>query len=209
MDKIIYHKNTIEFITVAKEFCSFIEQAPTYNRKNFTDTAVKILPFLYLKACMLPECEEPEDMYISEKFVTEDVYELIRNHIASLMGNQDSYLEVFMADMQYSDTPIVAYISEDIADIYQDVKDFVSIYRIGIEEQKYEALYNCRTNFKNYWGQKLTNVLRPLHSIVFSPDSEDETEDIQTEIDNDNTRSILEQRMAEWKDESNLDHWNE
>ena len=58
-------------------------------------------------------------------------------------------------------------------------------------------------------GQKLTNVLRPLHSIVFSPDSEDETEDIQTEIDNDNTRSILEQRMAEWKDESNLDHWNE
>ncbi len=209
MDKIIYHKNTIEFVTVAVEFCSFIEQTPSSDKKKFTETAVKILPFLYLKACMLPKCEEPEDIYTSEKFVTEEVYELIRNRIASLMGSQDSYLEVFMADMQYSDTPIVAYISEDIADIYQDAKDFVSAYRIGIEEQMYEALYNCRTNFKNYWGQKLTNVLRPLHNIVFSPDNDEETENIQTETDNDGTRSILERRMEEWKDESNLEHWNE
>lgn len=209
MDKVIYHKNTIEFVTVAVEFCSFIEQSLSSERKKFTNTAVKILPFLYLKACMLPECDEPNDIYISERFVTEDVYELIRNRIASLLGNHDSYLEVFVSDMQYSDTPIVAYISEDIADIYQDVKDFISIYRIGIEEQMYEALYNCRTNFIDYWGQKLTNVLRPLHSIAFSIDNEDESESNNMENNDDDTRSILERRMEEWKDESNLDHWNE
>ncbi|HIU55993.1 MAG TPA: DUF5063 domain-containing protein [Candidatus Gallibacteroides avistercoris] len=209
MNQIIYHKNTIEFVTVAVEFCSFIEQALSSEKKKFTDTAVKILPFLYLKGCLLPECEEPEEVYISEKFVTEEIYELIRNRIASLLGSQDSYLEVFVSDMQYSDTPIVAYISEDLTDIYQDIKDFVSIYRIGIEEQMYEALYNCRTNFKNYWGQKITNVLRPLHGIAFSPDNEEETSNASSPNIPDNTRSILEQRMEEWKDEPDLDHWHE
>lgn len=207
MNNAIYDKNTIEFVTVAVEFCSFIEHGHSSDKKTFTNTAVKILPFLYLKACMLPESEEPADNYILEKFVTEEIYEYVRANIASLMGNQDSYLEVFVSDMQYSDTPIAAYVSEDIADIYQDVKDFVSTFQIGIEEQMQEALYCCRENFRNYWGQKLVNTLRPLHGIVFSPDNDNEATPDKSDTGTNDNRSILEQRMEEWKDESNFDQW--
>ena len=41
------------------------------------------------------------------------------------MGDKDDYLDVFVQDMVYSDQPIKKSISEDLADIYQDLKDFI------------------------------------------------------------------------------------
>ena len=73
---------------------------------------------LYLKATLLPEAEEDEDAE-PELTVTEDMYESVRNRIAGLLGEKDSYLETFHPDMQYSDTPIAAFISENLADVYK------------------------------------------------------------------------------------------
>lgn len=115
----IYERNTLEFVTVALEFCTFVENAGNTGLFDFLDKAVKILPLLYLKATLLPEAEEDEDAE-PELTVTEDMYESVRNRIAGLLGEKDSYLETFHPDMQYSDTPIAAFISENLADVYQD-----------------------------------------------------------------------------------------
>lgn len=88
---------------------------------------------LYLKATLLPEAEEDEDAE-PELTVTEDMYESVRNRIAGLLGEKDSYLETFHPDMQYSDTPIAAFISENLADVYQDTGNFISLFRQGNEE---------------------------------------------------------------------------
>ena len=82
------------------------------------------MPLLYLKATLLPEAEEDEDAE-PELTVTEDMYESVRNRIAGLLGEKDSYLETFHPDMQYSDTPIAAFISENLADVYQDTGNFI------------------------------------------------------------------------------------
>ena len=39
-------------------------------------------------------------------------------------AEKDDYLDVFIQDMVYSDQPITRNISEDLADIYQAIKDF-------------------------------------------------------------------------------------
>ena len=57
----IYERNTLEFVTVALEFCTFVENAGNTGLFDFLDKAVKILPLLYLKATLLPEAEEDED----------------------------------------------------------------------------------------------------------------------------------------------------
>ena len=44
----IFDKNVIEFVTVAAEFCAFLERAEGMKRKAFVDTTLKILPLLYL-----------------------------------------------------------------------------------------------------------------------------------------------------------------
>ena len=49
----IFDKNVIEFVTVAAEFCAFLERAERMKRSTFVDTSLKILPLLYLKASTL------------------------------------------------------------------------------------------------------------------------------------------------------------
>ena len=173
MDERIYSKNIIEFVTVGAEYCAFIERSPELEKEEFLDKIIKILPLLYLKATMLSP-EEPEEDAYSERFVTENMYETIRTNLENLLGEDDSYLEVFQTDMKYSEEPLAANISEGLADIYQDFKDFVSVYRLGNEPQMLEALYVCYENFVSYWGQQLVNVLRALHNVKYSSDNDDD-----------------------------------
>ena len=74
--QVIFDKNTVEFVTVAAEYCGFLERARDMKRYDFVDTALKILPLLYLKATLLPPCE-PIGEDEPETFVTEEDYEPI------------------------------------------------------------------------------------------------------------------------------------
>jgi hypothetical protein len=166
---VIYDKNTVEFVAVGVQYCSFIEQAGHFDKNDFTDKMIKILPLLYLKSTMLPEGEPIFDEQ-PETFVTEYDYEFVRINIAEKMGKDDVYLEVFSPEMAFSDTPVTANISEDLSDIYQDIKNFISVYELGFENTMNDALILCKENFKDYWGQKAVNVLRALHAVKYSPE---------------------------------------
>ena len=173
---IVFSRNTVEFVTVAAEFCAYLEQANTRTRKEFVDTMLKILPLLYLKAQMLPNEERINDEDL-EDFVSEDSYEIVRMTIFDLLADKDSYLDVFVNDMKYSDTPITKSISEDIADIYQDIKNFVCLFQLGINETMHDAIIECNEHFRQYWGQTLTNTLRALHDIRYNTSLDDEEEE--------------------------------
>ena len=144
------------------------------------DTTLKLLPLLYLKASMLPPCETIGDE-APETFVTEETYEIVRMNLASILADRDDYLDVFVSDMKYSDQPITRYISEDLADIYQDIKDFIFVFQLGLNETMNDSLAICQENFRLYWGQKLVNTLRALHEVKYSntQEEEEEEEDIE------------------------------
>lgn len=170
----VYDKNTVEFVTIAAEFCVFLEKSSGRKRKDFVGTMLKLLPMLYLKAELLPACIELGTFPL-EELVKEGDYEYIRGTAADILGEQDDYLDVFVEDMKYSDKPIVKTISEDLADIYQDVRNFVGIYKIGFEDTMYDAIAKVRENFELYWGQTLVNTMRALHDVYYNQhiDSED------------------------------------
>lgn len=213
MDQKVFSKNNIEFVTVGVEYCSFIERVTELNKREFTDTIIKILPLLYLKATLL-DAEEPEIDIHPEQFVTEEVYEYVRNNIEGLLGNDDTYLEVFQADMQYSETPIVASISEGLADIYQDIKDCISVYRLGNEMTMQEAIFRCRENFATYWGQQLTNgitcssrnkIYAPGRRRAFLRMYHEHKHGEQCECGHSHQPEIFTQRQEKWEDELNGD----
>lgn len=174
--QIIFERNVVEFVTVAAEFCRYLEQAENMRRADFVDTVLKLLPLLYLKAEMLPECEQIGDT-APENYVTEEIYEIMRLNLAGILTDRDDYLDVFVSDMKYSDQPVTRYISEDLADIYQDVKDFVFVFRLGLNETMHDALAICQENFRLYWGQKLVNTLRALHEVKYASGTDNEEED--------------------------------
>ena len=169
----IFDKNVIEFVTVAAEFCAFLERAKRMKRSTFVDTSLKILPLLYLKASMLPKCETIGDEAL-ETYVTEEIYEILRINLSGLMGDKDDYLDVFVQDMVYSDQPIKKSISEDLADIYQDIKDFIFVFQLGLNETMNDSLAICQENFGTLWGQKLVNTLRALHDVKYNQLEEEE-----------------------------------
>ena len=168
----IFEKNVIEFVTVAAEFCAFLERAEHMKRKAFVDTSLKILPLLYLKASMLPKCETIGDEAL-ETYVTEEIYEILRINLSGLMADKDDYLDVFVQDMVYSDQPIKKSISEDLADIYQDIKDFIFVFQLGLNETMNDSLAICQENFGTLWGQKLVNTLRALHDVKYNQEEEE------------------------------------
>jgi len=197
---IVYSKNVIEFVTVANEFCLYLETVNKISKQEFISKTQKILPLLYLKASMLPNIESTfEDA--NEKFVTERDWYVIHNNIQKLITNANEFIEVFDPRMQESETPVVSSISENIADIYQDVKDFLMLYRIGTLEIMNDALWECRENFINYWGQKLTNVLRAIHNLAyhFNFDEEDNI-DKSENIDNINNW-IISKRQKDYEND--------
>ena len=168
----IFSQNEIEFATVVAQTCLFLEHAEETDKNEFIDKALKLLPLLYLKT-LLVDVDTANEEENLEKFVSEEDYLFVKNQIEALLGEDDSYLEVFHPDMPYSDTPIAVFISEDLADIYQELKDFAANFQTGDTEIMTTAIANCVESFANHWGQKLLNALRALHSIRFNFDNGD------------------------------------
>lgn len=163
----IYSKNVLEFATVVAETCLFLENSRTLAKEDFIQKSVKLLPLLYLKTSLVNTDELDTDDY-AERFVTEEDYLFVKGQIETLLGADDAFLDTFHPDMQYSDTPIAAFISENLADVYQELKDFAANYQTAETETMESALYTCIQAFAEHWGQKLLNALRALHALRFS-----------------------------------------
>lgn len=167
-----YSKAAIEFVAVATESSSFFENANSFSKKDFLARTSKLFAIIYLKASMLADIDvEPTLDEEPERFVTEQDYEFIRENVSVLLGNADVYLDVFHPDIQLSETPIAANISENIADIYQDLKDFSLRYQTGNNDVMNDAIYYCMISFREYWGQKLTNCLRAVHAALYNEEN--------------------------------------
>lgn len=154
----------LAFIALTNEYCQLIENCGDYGRDGLVDALLKLLPRIYITIFDLEPSLDMFDAIIGQA-LDETTYEVVRANISSIMAEEDVYLEVFIEDMKYSDTPIAISISENLADLYQEFYNLVASLRdLGTEEQR-QLLGLCRENFIEYWGQILCNVLRALHSV--------------------------------------------
>ena len=52
-----------------------------------------------------------------------------------------------------------------MADIYQEMRDFTSIYGRGMEELMNDAAWELKERFEEHWGLKLLRCLSALHHL--------------------------------------------
>lgn len=161
--------NSIAFIGLANEYCTTLANAQQYEQAEFVNSMLKLLPRIYISATDISIGNEPE-AYI-EPYLDEDYYESVRHHVEMVMGPDDIYLEVFEADMKYSDTPISASIAEGLTDIFQDLFNFVNNVKDAQQEQISDYVAVCKENFETFWGQRLCNVMKALHDIKYNHDN--------------------------------------
>ncbi|GHV56330.1 DUF5063 domain-containing protein [Bacteroidia bacterium] len=171
MEEVVYSQYTIDFARVALEYCVFVEKTKGSDKKTFVDNMTKVLPLLYLKASIIPKITTDYESDLEIK-VDENFYAQVENTISELLGDDDLYLETFHPDIKLSDSPVAVHISEDLADIYQDLGNFIAVFKNGQKETMNDSLLLCIENFKKYWGQRLVNALRALHFIKYQSDIE-------------------------------------
>ena len=162
----IYSQKTLEFITVASEFCKALEHCREFEQHEFIDVMRNLLPMVYLKVSLIGTIEETDGY--NEPKVTEDDYNYVRSNVAAILAEKDDYLDVFVEDFKYSEQPILCTISENLADIYQALRNLLEVFRSNYEDAMQAALYDTVEDFKLYWGQTLLNALKALHDVRFS-----------------------------------------
>ena len=163
----VYSRNVVEFVAVANEFCKYAEHASELKGDELLKILQRILPLMYLKASLLPQLD-PFFEEGNEKFVTEADWTVINDTLKEKFGTANDFLEVFDEKINETVGPVVASISENMADIYQDMKDFLLLYQTGTAEVMNDAVWECRINFENFWGQKLVNSMRAIHKFIYS-----------------------------------------
>jgi len=165
--------NALSVLALANEYCQAVELAPSTGRMEFTATVVRLLPRIYIAVSDLPAPDDYADSYGADR-LDENTYDEVRAAMATLLGEEDSYLEVFESDMQYSDTPIGASLAEGLADIYQPLYNLVAEARDAGAEAVPVLLDDLRRSFSEYWSQTLCNVMRPLnHLLQTAPNDQD------------------------------------
>ena len=164
MKNFVYQESTISFVTAAAQTCLLLEKAGEHERGEWVEQVLRLLPVLYLRTRLL----EPEERVMEDdpqRFVTEEDYNYVLVGIRELLGQDDAYLDVFVDQGVYTDEVQTAYVSEGLADIYQELKDLAAAFQTGEEAIMHDAVVVCREAFEHHWGRKVLAVLRALHEV--------------------------------------------
>lgn len=189
----VYSSEVLEFVKKCKEFTDLIETDLPEERREFVITLLKVLPGMYSNMIKLPAREPVLDAE-NEKFVTEEQWSEIYQKMASILGSQNEYVDI-PEDEEFDRLDVISReLSEDISDIYQDIKDFTEVFRIGTEEVMNDVLWELRINFENYWGKKLLRASLNLHKIMLR--DEETLEKMDRDFDEKSTKKEV--RADEW-----------
>lgn len=164
--------NSLAFIALSNEYCAAMEQAPESTASDFCRSMLRLLPRIYISASDL-RTDDLDEGYI-DPAMDEDMYNAVSSGISALLGEHDTYLEVFEEDMKYSDTPIAASISEGLTDLMQVLYNCVEAVKDAPVEVIHPVLSAVAEDFRNYWSRILCNQLRALNALVYSGQLEDE-----------------------------------
>lgn len=158
--------NSLAFIALCNEYCSAVEQAAGTEPADFVAAMTRLLPRIYISAADLQPAASAEGSYL-DSALEEDTYDKLRQNMERVLGEDDTYLEVFEQDMQYSDTPIGASLAEGLADLYQVFYNMLETVRDAPDDLAEEALAAVSDDFREYWSRILCNVMRPLNDIRY------------------------------------------
>ncbi len=167
----VYSRKVLEMLTVANEYCLFLEKAEAYSAEELLNFLQKISPLIYLKGSLLPETGV-EDEDATEHYVSEEQWEHLFNLLHNKFGDRDLFFFVDRQEKSHND-PVKGSLAECFTDIYQDLKDFLLLYQNPLKSFKANAVRDCKRLFESRFGYKLTVVQPVIHCLLFPGETND------------------------------------
>lgn len=149
------------FIALVREYLRIVETCDTSTPHHFLVRCAVLLPQIYAAGIQLP------DVNLSDKEIPFDQrkFDSPMRRIGTLLGKYDEYAEVF--DPVIDRELLVTHLSDDLADIYGDLREPLDIYDQGAESERSEATWRWKFNLQGHGGDHLVDSLRPIHRLVF------------------------------------------
>ena len=159
----VYSKQVIELLTVANEYCIFTEKVDDYSKADIVNYYRHILPLLYIKGSVLKPIipQHPED---AERFLTEESWEIILNSLRNKFYPDDHFWICEDSSDENTDVEKMS-LAECLADIYQDLKDFVMLYQKNLYSSRENAIAEIARLFSEHYGEIITLALPALHQL--------------------------------------------
>lgn len=167
-----HSRQVIELLTVANEYCLFVEKASEYTVDELAAFFQKVSPLLYIKGALLPEVM-PSNPEADERFVTEEQWSNVFADLKMKFGDNDVFWGFDPLNFAPDDARRLS-LAEHLADIYQDMKDFVLLYQKNTITDQENAAAAIRNLFFRHWGPRLTVALNQLHYLIFRNSPADE-----------------------------------
>ena len=162
--KYVYSKEMVEFVTATNAWCHFMEQLNEEEGQSFIRTSLELLSDIY--ACFM-KLGETDPLYDTamEPTVTEEDWSAIYQKVLKVLGPYNDYLRP-ADEEEFDRSEMVQHtISEDLSDLYQELKDFTVIYSRGLEELMNDAAWELGERFREHWGRKLLRAELALHEL--------------------------------------------
>jgi hypothetical protein len=135
-----------EFYQTAVSYCNLIEN---FENKNLKILLLSLLD-LYSKALHLPDVEPEQEGATDIDLPIPQIK----------IGQYDHYWEVF--NPYQFEQPLGATLSDDILDIYKDVKKGILLYQ---RNEQIEAIWEWKFGFEIHWGSHAVDAIRTLHYV--------------------------------------------
>ena len=147
------------FAQTAEEYCSIVENAETFQRAEFATLCFRLVSKLLKEASELPAAPLIEKVHS----IGNEEYSRIVFKLKNVLVDKD-YYRMFFDPYEQDVEPIYGSLSDDLADIWRDLKGGFEAYRSGSVEG---AIGEWRFAFAHHWGSHhATHALKPLLSLM-------------------------------------------
>jgi Domain of unknown function (DUF5063) len=160
----VYSSEMVEFVRRANAFCNYLEQLHGTEGRAFITESIKHLSGIYHTFLYTGKSEPVLDSS-AEATVTEQEWSALFQKISMILGPHNDILR--MADeSEFDRSEMVNHtISEDLADLFQELRDFTTLYSLGVEELMNDAAWELGERFAEHWGAKLLRALLALNEL--------------------------------------------
>lgn len=157
------------FRTAAEEFCGLVEQSAASGAADFLAVAERRLVALYAAALQL-EADASSDGDWSAR-IPHEAWRDIYVRLQTILGPYDQYREIFdpaalgdpSGSIEGGDEPVVASLSDDLADIWRDLRPGLMAWALANERKRGDIAWEWQASFTSHWGQHLVDALRAIH----------------------------------------------
>ena len=151
-----------EFSSTVREYCRFIEEDEATRSREYVLRCLQLLLTLHLQALKLPELGTGT----SASRIEMEKWKGIKDRIASKL-DRDSYAMIF-EPFDESPEPILGSLSDDLGDIWKDLKEGLLQFDVGTKLGIENASWIWRFGLEYHWGTRHSaHAIGALHDLLF------------------------------------------